>query len=247
MVYFFFYSQPQNVSSFDWSNFWTAVASMVTLFALASTWWFYFRDKRKQESLFYLQKIESYYSEVTTFFDAKDNNNLKWHYAIESLKMAESLQGSLKEKSHQNICVMDIVSAGFRIRSILGQIDDFRFFYGLSDYKNIDTNLLYLKSHPESLESPCARISPKALLVLCAFLDKVNRIYYDSNFNKTPYHQIFNSDYFKSSIDSIKITELTGFTEIGLKVIFDYIKDFEVHESERKASRNKTAVENEKL
>ncbi|HBD7142405.1 TPA: hypothetical protein KKW64_001256 [Legionella pneumophila] len=232
--YFFFYSIPQNTHDFNWSTFWTAVASIVTLFALGSTWWFFFRGKRDQRSLFYLNKIESYYSEVTTLLNAKDNNNINWHQAIESLKMAESLVDLLKEQPHQNICVMNVMSTGFRIINIIKDIDDFRFFYGLPDYKNTDSASLYQQSNPQSLETPHLRIDPTALHCLCAFIDKVNRIFNDSNFKNTPYHQIFNSNYFKSSI---KNAEISGFTEITMKIVLDYIRNFKEHDTVRNNSQ----------
>ena len=46
----------------------------------------------------------------------------------------------------------------------------------------------------------------------------------------TPYHQIFNSGYFKSSI---KNAEISGFTEITMKIVLDYIRDFKEHDAAR--------------
>lgn len=230
----FFLSSSQEVSSFSWSTFWTAVSGIVTLGALGSTWWFFFRDKRDQRSLLYLNKIEFYYSDVVTLLSAKDNNNINWHQAIESLKMAESLIGLLTEEPHQNMCVMDIMRTGFRIINVIKDIDDFRFFYGVPDYQAVDSSALYQQSNPECFESPHLRIDPTALHCLCAFVDKVNRIFYDSNFKNTPYHQIFESDYFKSSI---KNTEISWFTENSMKVVLDYIRDFKEHQAIRNNSQ----------
>lgn len=144
--------------------------------------------------------------------------------------MAENLIELLTEKPHQNLCVMDIMRTGFRIISMIKDIDDFRFFYGVPDYQAADSSSLFQHSNPESFESPHFRIDPTALHCLCAFIDKVNRIFYDSNFKSTPYHQIFESDYFKSSI---KNADITWFTENSMKVVLDYIKDFKEHQTIR--------------
>lgn len=69
----FFLSSSQEVSGFNWSTFWTAVSGIVTLGALGTTWWFFFRYKRDQRSLLYLNKIEFYYSDVEALLSAKDN------------------------------------------------------------------------------------------------------------------------------------------------------------------------------
>lgn len=143
--------------------------------------------------------------------------------------MADNLVNQLKDKAHQNICVMDMMSTGFRIINVIKDIDDFRFFYGVPDYKTKDSALLFQQINPQSFEAPIFRIPPTALSCLCTFIDKVNRIFHDSELNVS-YHQIFKKDYFKFSIKNPKTS---GFSEITMKIVIEYMKDFEKHKIAR--------------
>lgn len=208
---------------------WNAIIGIATFAGLIVTWRLFFRDKCIQQSLFYLNEIKSYYAKAASLLSATDNNNVIWHQAIEYLKMAESLVELLKERSHQDICVMETMSTGFQIINTLKDIDDFRFFYGAADYKTKDSASLFQYSNPQFFEKPTLRIAPQALSCLCGFIDKVNRIFNDREHN-TPYGQIFKKDYF---ISSIKNYEISVFTEISMKKTLEYIEDYNKHKAAR--------------
>ncbi|HBB6940293.1 TPA: hypothetical protein I9553_002404 [Legionella pneumophila] len=224
-----FYFETPSIVSKSPSIDWTAIAAITATFALVTTWWLFFHDKKKQQSLFYLNQIKAYFTQATSLLSANDNNNVNWHQAIEVLKMADELVTQLTDKSHQSICVMDMMNTGFQIINIIKDIDDFRFFYGVPDYKTKDSTSLFEHANPQNLERPTLRIAPTALYCLCAFINKVNCIFHESENNK-PKHIIFNADYFKVSIKEHKIS---GFTEISMKVVIDYIKNSKKHNADR--------------
>ena len=114
-----FYFEAPSIASNSPSLDWTAIAAIVAAIALVTTWWLFFHDKRKQRSLFYLNQIKAYFTQATSLLSANDNNHVNWHQAIEILKMADELVNQLKDKSHQSICVMDMMSTGFQIINIL--------------------------------------------------------------------------------------------------------------------------------
>lgn len=207
----------------------TTITGLVTFVGLVTTWGLFFHGNRVQRSLFYLNEIKAYYMKAASLLSATNNNNVNWHQAIEYLKMAESLANLLKEQAHQSICVMEIVGTGFQIINIIKDIDDFRFFYGIADYKAQDPASLFQKSNPQLFETPTFRIAPTALSCLCAFIDKVNRIFNDLE-NNVPYHRVFKKNYFMSSI---KNYDISGISELSMKIALDYIKDFQKHEIAR--------------
>ncbi|HCU06277.1 MAG TPA: hypothetical protein DIC42_01645 [Holosporales bacterium] len=213
-------------SSIDWN----AIIGIATFAGLATTWRLFIHSKREQQSLFYLNEIKSYYAKSVSLLKATDNNNVNWHQAIEYLKMAESLVSLLQEQAHQNICVMETMGTGFQIINIVKDIDDFRFFYGIANYKEKDSASLFQKSNPQFFETPMLRIAPKALYCLCAFIDKVNRIFNDLEHN-TARHQIFKKDYFKTSIKNYKISALTE--QISMNIVIEYIKNSKQHKIAR--------------
>lgn len=224
-----FYFKAPSIASNDPSIDWTAIAAIIAIFAIVTTWWLFFHDKRIQRSLFYLNQIKAYYTQATSLLSANDNNNVNWHQAIEILKMAESLVDQLKDKAHQSICVMDIMNTGFQIINVIKDIDDFRFFYGVHDYKTKDSDLLFQQANPQLFETPTLRIAPTALSCLCAFIDKVNRIFHESELN-VPHHRIFKRSYFNASI---KNPSFSVFTEITMKVVMAYMEDFKKHKASR--------------
>ncbi|HAT3883351.1 TPA: hypothetical protein JBH76_04955 [Legionella pneumophila] len=224
----FYFKAPSVVSNAPNID-WTAVAAIVAAFALLTTWWLFFHSKREQRSLFYLNQIKSYFTQATSLLSVTDNSNVNWHQAIELLKMADNLIGQLKDKAHQHICVMEMMNTGFQIINIIKDIDDFRFFYGVPDYKAKDSASLFQQTNPQFFETPTLRIAPTALSCLCAFIDKVNRIFHESELN-VPYHLIFKRSYFNVSI---KNSTISGFTEITMKVVMEYIKDSKKHKAAR--------------
>ncbi len=224
----FYFEIPSVVSKSPSLN-WTAIAAIIAAFALVTTLGLFFHDKKKQRSLFYLNQIKAYFNQATSLFSANDNSNVNWHQAIEILKMADELVNQLKDKSHQSICVMDIMNTGFQIINVVKDIDDFRFFYGVSDYKTKDSASLFQQANPQHFETPTLRIAPTALSCLCAFIDKVNRIFHESELNVSK-HIIFKRSYFKVSI---KEHNISGITEITMNVVMEYINDYKKHKEAR--------------
>ncbi|HSW68537.1 MAG TPA: hypothetical protein VLI69_00040 [Gammaproteobacteria bacterium] len=194
---------------------------------LITTWVKNFRDGTYKRSLFYLDQIKSYFSQAISLLNEGKNNNIKWHQAIEALKTADDLSSLLTEKPHQRIYVNDFMNTAYHIIDIINNIDDFRFFYGISDFKTIASSILYQESCPPSLDKPTVRIDPEILLCLCKFIDKAGRASHDMNQNKITSYDVFNSDYFNSSLKNNQST--SEFTKISMKVIFNYIKDFNLH------------------
>lgn len=196
----------------------------VGIFGLITTWFKNSWDGKYKRSLFYLDQIKSYFSQAIALLNEGKNNNIKWHQAIEALKTADDLSRLLTEEPHQRIYVNDFMNTAYHIIDIINNINDFRFFYGISDFKTVASSILYQKNCPSSLDKPNVRIDPEILLCLCKFIDKAGRASHDLNQNKITSYDVFNSDYFKLSLTNNQST--TEFTKISMKVIFDYIKDF---------------------
>ncbi len=149
---------------------WTVVTAIVTAIGLLYTWLKNFRDNRYKRSQFYLEQIKDYLSRAVVLLSEGGNNNIKWHQAIECLKTADSLMDKLTDKSHQRICFADYFYTAYCIIDIVGKIDDFRFFYGILEYRNRDSKELYSESNPKDLKEKCLRIAPEALRTLCAYV-----------------------------------------------------------------------------
>jgi len=213
----------------------SAFASSITLIAFLTTWNKILRDDDDKRSLFYLEQIKDYFSNAVTLLADGENNSIKWHQAIESLKTADDLGGLLTVKSHQHIYVTDHLDTAYRIIDVIAGIEDLRFFYGISNYKDRDSLSLYKESNPPSLEKKYSRIAPDALQCLCRFIDKANRAFFDINYNKSRPDNVLKNDYFKASIR--EDNQLSGFIEPTMKTVINYINDFN-------SNKIKTANEN---
>ncbi len=215
----------------------SAFAGFVTMGALIITWRIAYLDKKYRKSLFYLDKVNSYFSKAVTILSECKNNSVKWHQAINALKEADKLKTLLTDESHQSIYVADYIDAGYEISDIIRNIDDFRFFYGIADCKDKSASILYN-------EGKSSKISPEELLCLCKFVDKANSVFYDKNNNRAEPGKIFESDYFRKSLSDRHPcnTDILDLVKNQLKVIFKYIKDVEEHDY---AARRKRMVQTE--
>ncbi len=215
---------------------WVSVAvGFITMLGLFTTWAIAYFDKRYRKSLFYLDKINNYFSKAVAILAECKNNNVKWHQAINALKEADKLKSSLTDKSHQSIYVTDYIDAAYQIIDIVKKINDLRFFYGVIDYRDKSALVLYQqsKSPTLSLDWPNHKISSTELLCLCKFVDKATSASWDKNHNRAEPEKIFESDYFRELLsDSSDISELT---KISFKVVFSYIRN--VEENDKVAER----------
>lgn len=204
----------------------SAIAALITMGALITTWYMSHSDKKYKKSQFFLDQINNYFSKAISILTECGNNNIKWHQAINALEEADKLKLLLTEVSHQSIYIANYIDIGYEIIYIIKKIDDFRFFYGVESYRDKSALELYQisKSPTLSLDWPNHKISTQLLLCLCKFVDKAGRASFDVNSNKTVPEKIFESDYFGKSLSN---RDITRFTEIELKVIFEYIKDVE--------------------
>jgi len=210
----------------------SAVLGFLTLGALLTTWRIWHLDALSKNSLFYLKQIKSFLSRATSILATADNDNVKWHQAIDCIKTADELKSKLTEKPHQQIYIAEYLDAAYGIHNIIKNINDSKFFYGISDYKNKDSEILYQESTPQKLDNTCSRISPDMLLFLCVFMDKADKARFDILINGTSWESVFPSSYFNKPMSNISITELG----LGASKVVDYIKDYknqENHVSER--------------
>lgn len=191
---------------------------LLTWIGLFQTWERSAVDSRKRESDSYLLEIKNCLSSAIALLSKADNSNITWHQAIYNLKTADSLLVNLTEAPHKHICLNEYTDAAYYIVSIINKINDFKFFYGIPDYQNQTPQDLY----SQSTLPPYLRIDPKALIVLLAFIGKVNQGMDDiANTIKSPI-QVFDSEYFKKPIN-----EATTFNKLSnIPIIDEYIKDF---------------------
>lgn len=162
-------------------------------------------------------------STIVSLLSTLDNSNLRWHHAIDCLKTAENFIAKLSESPLRSICIIDMVSTGYIILEIIKKIPDYQFFYGMHDYKAQVSASLPTNGFQKSLKDPRFAIDVDSLLYLCCFFEKINRIHTDKTINNVSDTAIFSSDYFKNATKDLQIS---GFTTINMRVVFEYIDDF---------------------
>lgn len=234
-IYFFMMPALKENTSWNWTAIGVGVsicASIIALVGLIVTLLKISRDSKHQRSLFYLEQQKSYFVEAVSLLKVSENDNVKWHRAIEILKIADELKGGLVDVSHKHIYMAEFINTAFSIVDIIKDIDDFKFFYGVKKYENKSSEILFNEANPFSLEGRCRRISSDTLLALCVFIDKANSAFNDLSINGKDKNKIFSRDYFNVSLtnhESVKgITKSTT-----LKVIYDYLSDFDIHKRKR--------------
>lgn len=206
-------------------------ASMIALVGLVVTWFKISRDNKHQRSLFYLDQMKSYFANAVSLLSECKNNNVKWHQAIESLKITDELKRYLTDESHKHIYVIEYMNTAFSIVDVINNIHDFKFYYGLQEYKNKSSTELFAEANPLSLEKNHFRIAPDALLALSVFIDKANRAFHDLSKN-TNKNEIFASNYFKENLKNHKsVSSISKSTT--LKVIYDYLSNFNIQHNDR--------------
>ncbi|MCD6046267.1 MAG: hypothetical protein K0R48_1430 [Gammaproteobacteria bacterium] len=225
---------------------WVSVGGgFITMLGLLTTWCMAYFDKRYRKSLFYLEKTTNYFSKAIAILSECKNNNVKWHQAINALREADKLKSSLTDNAHQSIYVADYIDRAYQIVDIIKKIDDFRFFYGVTDYRDKSALTLYQesKSPTLSLDWPNYKVSPEELLCLCKFVDKANGAH-NMKSRGVASENVFKSDYFREPLSDWDISE---FTKISLKVVFSYIKNVEENNevAEREWMRQAEILERE--
>ena len=236
-LYLIIHPQFETFGSWNWEAIGVVIAAILgifTLLGLGITWRKNSLDKRYTHSLFYLEQIKSYSSNVTSILSEENQDNVKWHQAIDFLKSVDDLKGTLTEKPHQQIYLTEYSNTAYTLCNIIKKIDDFRFFYGIPDYKNKESERLYQESTPKTFDKPCSRISEKMLLFLCIFIDKAERARYDSLEKRTSWERVFHSDYFNKPMS--EDTPTTTFGPSTAKIV-DYIIDYKKQADARMIKR----------
>ena len=189
----------------------------------------FFREDISKESLFYLQQIQGYFARSLAILNDGNNNNSKWHQAVELLKTAEGLRDCLHVAAHKHIYYTEFTNTAHAIIAILGRIDSYKFFYGIKGYSDSDNSgELFEKSCPDTRQQACQRISPEALLGLCVFIDKANKAFQMVESAKAGWEEVFESEEFKVSLlDSNSISDISK--QSSLKIIFDYINSYDAN------------------
>lgn len=218
---------------------WNMIIAMATIGTLVFMGITTHKDNKIKASQFFLQEIQDMHKEAYKLIDETDNNCIKWHHAIELLIMAEKLSLYITGKEAKTVYVTTVMSTGFRLIEIIDKIADYRFFYGIKNFKDRVASELFLESSPQFTDGPKVRIAPENLICLCSFIDKVNRVFWDSKYGDNfDYVKIFDSGYFKKSITEAKINLLS---HTATKVIQKYMEEY------ADQSRTRTAENLQKL
>lgn len=197
-------------------------------------------DICRDNSKFYLQQAKSYFKEALELLMKAKNNNVKWHQAAALLQNADDIKNQLTEQPHKNIYCLDYINTGYALIDIIKRIDDFRFFYGLPNYKGRTSEELYQESMSQDMKN-ISRISPDSLACLYRFIDKAGKTSFDLNKNKTALEKEFDQEFFQKNVncDSLNAAEYTelctgSFTSMSIPVLVEYIKDYKTHEKKQK-------------
>lgn len=221
-----------DMNNWDWVAVGTCISALAILLTVIGLLIVHLNnesDKKYKRSETYLNQIKEYHSKAITFFSYESNDNIRWHQAIEVLKVVDNLKNQLTEEAHKHIYLSDFVLIGFEIIKVIKRIEDFKFFYGIEEYQHTDSNSLYNMAFSPEMKY-CYRISPDSLLSLCLFVDKVSRVHYDLNENQSPHDKIYSSQYVTTPIHIIKGNNISELTKKNMKVVLDYINDFEQHQ-----------------
>jgi hypothetical protein len=230
----------ENVGGWNWEAIGTVIAGILgilTLLGLYITWRknhldneYKKADDKYKHSLFYLEQIKSNLSTAVSILSSAGCDNIKWHQAINCIKTADDLKSNLTEKPHQHIFLTEYFNTSYYVFNVIKNIDDFRFFYGVSDYKTKDSATLYEESTSIKLDNTCSRISPNILMLLCIFMDKSDKAQWDISKNGASWEKVFNSSYFnKPMCEDTCTTTLGPSAQIIKDYIVDYKKQVEAH------------------
>ena len=225
---------------------WIAIGVIVTGCGIIASIWIATRNWKKtseihhldinrEHSKFYLKQAKAYFKEALQLLMQAENNNVKWHQAAILLQNADNIKGQLTEQPRKNIYCLDYINTAYTLIDIINKIDDFRFFYGLSNYKDKKTEELYKES---TTMDNILRISPDSLACLFRFIDKANKSHCDININKTSFEKIFDQEFFQKNVtcdplDAAEYTQLCA-NSLGIPVLVEYIKDYKTHEKSQK-------------
>ncbi|MDR3491733.1 MAG: hypothetical protein P4M12_06780 [Gammaproteobacteria bacterium] len=234
-IYFIAMPALKDGTAFNWTAFGVVVstcASIVALVGLITTWRKILSDSKYQRSLLCLEQVKSYFANAASLLNERENNNVKWHRAIEILKMTDELKKYLADISHKHVYVIEYMNAAFSIIDVIKDINDFKFFYGVREYEDKSAEMLFKEANPFSLERHCLRIAPDTLLALSVFIDKANKVFNDLSVNDKDKNEIFSSDYFNISLTNYEsVSDITK--SMTLKVIYDYLSDYNQHKKNR--------------
>ncbi len=174
------------------------MSEILTIFGLILSWILWRLDVRFQRSSLYLKYAENYFERASSILGQAENNNVRWHQVMDALSAADSVRFKITDKSHRSIYMREFINTGNNVLYCLDKVDDYRFFYGCSDYK---------EKTPETLYNECAvksdkYIEPEELKKISAFVSKANKMAVDIKNNNPSASEIFQRNYFKKSIKS---------------------------------------------
>lgn len=89
---------------------WTAIGTFIAFIALVIGQWRVTSQNNSQQSLFYLQHIQKYFSDAISLLRVASNDNIKWHQAINCLEIVDDLKLQLKDELHQHIYLFDYIN-----------------------------------------------------------------------------------------------------------------------------------------
>lgn len=221
------------VIRFNWTAAGVLISLAISVITLKTTSTHRHQDNQNKSSEFYLTQTKIYFSDAVTLLQNAKNNNIKWHQAINLLTHADRLFKQLTEQQHKNIYVLDFINSSYTIIDIINKIDDFKFFYGVENYKDFkSTKSLYDESCPEPFNNKSSCISTKELSWLCRFLDKAGLASYDLDESGIPLDKISIQDYFQKSVrtELLQQEEVSKRTRANVQVILDYLNDFKIRQ-----------------
>lgn len=217
MVICFFAAGIRLISYGDFTAAGTMFTASLFLFGI----YCYQSDYSHKKSEFYLKKISKYFNNAITLIQDVNNNNIKWHQAIENLKACNNLKVNLTEKPHQEIYLLEYISTAYSLFDILRKIDSYEFFYGVPNYRDKNKAQLYEDSTPKTLDESHYKISVDMLKSLCIFMDNANKAGFDLRTNE--WEKVFHGKYFNRNMSktiSLEQIDYRGFNSIQ-KYIFE--------------------------
>lgn len=113
------------------------------------------------------------------------NDSVSWHVTAEQLSSFHNIAINIENNELRKCYCGKLHSFMLRIRNILNDVDDFRFYFGLQDYKNKNVEDLFLESYDNY-----SHISVNALSCIVQFLSLFHGAKGDYMYNKEELYKI---------------------------------------------------------
>lgn len=231
----------------------TILLDVLTLLGLVITWYIMQSDRKYKRSQSFLDNAQECFVKSVKLISHKNNDAIKWHRAIYSIREAVNIAKNITIDEHRQIYVASYFDTVLAIGIILEKIDSLKFFYGIINYKDMEDFDLYDLCYPKELktesydisefqkdnEKRAIPINPALLSYLSRFLDKANKVAVKKEGFKTTLSSYSRNQFHELSLpiseEEMEFQEINNSQMyINNRVIIKYLHNHKICEKNRK-------------